>query len=523
MEDLLLETRDLLLNYQKNGPPSTKIVAASRRLQDAESSTDDLPSSASNLPLELLLLIADLVKPAQSFISEDEDLDAEIALAKEQNMRHLPSLMVLAQHLVRLLRPPLDPPIPNELDSRARLLLVFGRFSQMDVGSPSITEDACSNASSFCYHLLGNPPSIRLPLLRHLLSRSLPPFFKPHPKFNPSTGRVLSRPLGGQTGVQDWYEEPEGDATGWRKQPGLGGVVNLIIETLEPNEVEDLWPPLLPPVLSYLDDYESKSRIVGVRLLDKLLDRVDASLLRRTGVGKVFEKSLDSCFSTLSDPLTPQLHTHTHPVALKLLNIQHSPSALPSQHEAAEEARFNALCNLLSSSILHAWEFKGQNVALETIAARALPAILDALGANSIRYLQILVPHLCVLLTSTATAAGGTWSIETVEMMTEAARALESVVRNASPRIGRWRGRIVGAVAQTWVGLQEGDGVGKLKNKEEGAERLEALTEALKSVGRGLEEACGQKEVKLADRLRSMSSLFADLLPVSRTSTTVAV
>ena len=81
--------------------------------------------------------------------------------------------------------------------------------------------------------LLGHPPSARLPLARQVLTVSLPPYFKPHPKLNPATGRVLSRPLGGEGALNTWFESSEQDATSWRRQVGLAAVVNLVIEALQ--------------------------------------------------------------------------------------------------------------------------------------------------------------------------------------------------------------------------------------------------------------------------------------------------
>jgi hypothetical protein len=37
--------------------------------------------------------------------------------------------------------------------------------------------------------------------------------------------------------VQDWYEETEDDGKGWRKQPGLGGVVQVVIKALQVQSV----------------------------------------------------------------------------------------------------------------------------------------------------------------------------------------------------------------------------------------------------------------------------------------------
>ena len=378
--------------------------------------------------------------------------------------------------------------------------------------------------------VLGHPPSVRLPLARHVLTVSLPPYFKPHPKLNPATGRVLSRPHGGEGALNTWFESSEQDATSWRRQVGLSAVVNVIFEALkvrgnytllsdddghpdgalpadstQPGEIEDLWPFLLPPLLSYLDDFESANKMRGVAILGTLLKHVDASLLRRTGVGKVFERvrltlllprttasrelnvrgqqSLEACFSALSDPNTPRLLAATHPVALQLVNLQYPPLR-PSDPPGADEPRFDALCKLFTASIVYAWEFKGQNVAIETVTAHALPPLLDAMGSATIRYLQILIPHLTDLLATTATAGGGgTWSLDTATMMLAASRALVAVVRNARLRMRRWEGKIGVAVSQCWIGMHESKTAQALQaGSREGLTAFKELEESLTSL-----------------------------------------
>ncbi|GAA6027246.1 hypothetical protein JCM8097_002521 [Rhodosporidiobolus ruineniae] len=513
MDNLLLEAQEVVRNYRLDKPVPPAVPSLAKKLEETVATGVASSPNLARLPQEVLFLIADLIKPPAVLTADDEDLAAEAALAKERLLRHSPPLLALSRHLARLLPAPTDPPSREDLDCRARLLLVFGRFTQVALAGTFTDSQARVEATAFCAYLLHQPPSIRLPLIRHILSASLPPFFKPHPKLNPATGRVLSRPLGGDNAQQSWYEESEGNATGWRKQAGLGGLVKLLIEALQPGEVEDLWPLLLPPILSYLDDFETKHKVVGTTLLDSLLDRVDASLLRRTGVGKVFEKSLELCFSTLSDPLTPDLLSLAHPIALKLLNLQHPPpSASPFASTASDEPRFTALCALLSTSILPAWEFKSQHVAIETFCARALPPILDALEAGSIRYLQVLVPHLSDLVATTATAAGGTWTVETVSLMLEVARALESVVRNGKLRIKRWEGRIAGAVAQTWVAMRESQGAKTLGGTTEGEAVLEQLEEALKGVVVALGQACPAEAAVFFDRMKALDPVFGGLL-----------
>lgn len=62
-------------------------------------------------------------------------------------------------------------------------------------------------------------------------------------------------------------------------------------------EFEDLWPWLLPPVLSFLDDHDTENKILGLHLVATLLDRLSgvpgsrpSTLLARTGVGRVFQQ-----------------------------------------------------------------------------------------------------------------------------------------------------------------------------------------------------------------------------------------
>jgi len=87
----------------------------------------------------------------------------------------------------------------------------------------------------------------------------------------------------------------------------------------QPAEVEDLWPFLLPPVLTFLDDFEAKNKLAGVSILDALLNKADESLLRRTGVGKVFEKVRSS-----SSSFSP--HEMAGPLADPPLEPARSPS-----------------------------------------------------------------------------------------------------------------------------------------------------------------------------------------------------
>ena len=187
-------------------------------------------------------------------------------------------------------------------------------------------------------------------------------------------------------------------------------------------------------------------------------------------------------------PTPPRLLAATHPIALQLVNLQYPPPR-PSDPLAADEPRFEALCRLFTTSIVHAWEFKGQNVAIETVTACALAPLVDAMGSATIRYLQILMPHLTDLLVTTATAGGdGTWTVDTATMMLAASRALVAVVRNARLRMRRWEGKIGVAVSQCWIGMHESKTAQALQaGSQEGSAAIEELKESLADLLRELE------------------------------------
>ncbi|GAA5871664.1 hypothetical protein JCM1840_007345 [Sporobolomyces johnsonii] len=487
MDALLQRARAALAEYDFYQPPPDELPALADALDSAAASNDAVPQPVAHLPEEILLRLAELLRIGPACIADAEDLDAEATLQSERLLRHAPSLLRLARPLARMCPTPPDPPPREALDLRARLFIAFGRFTQRAFSESFTTPPLRALAAETTSHLLRRPPHVRLPLLRHVLTSHFPRYFKPHPKLNPSTGRVLNRPLGGEAGTSAWHEDGE-EAGGWRREAGLAAVVTLVIQGLEPGEIEDVWPLLLPPLLSYLDDYDPAHKILGLSILDSLLKgRVDAALLRRTGVGKVFEQSLSSCFSALSHPLSAQLLASAHPVALELVRLLHPASSSSSPQD--DEARFNALSTLVSTSVVAAWEFKAGHVAIETVSARALRGLVSELGAGCVRWLQVVVPHLCDLLEG---SAGAGTSPEVWEMRIEAAWALRGVVEQARVRMGRWEARVVGAVGRCWVEIREEDEA-RTRTSEE-RDEVRALEEALRGVVRALDEVSRRED-----------------------------
>jgi hypothetical protein len=53
---------------------------------------------------------------------------------------------------------------------------------------------------------------------------------------------------------------------------------------------EALWPLIIPPIMTMLDDHEMRSRLSGIAVAEALINAAPTTLLQYTGVGELIEK-----------------------------------------------------------------------------------------------------------------------------------------------------------------------------------------------------------------------------------------
>ncbi|GAA5996320.1 hypothetical protein JCM5350_007230 [Sporobolomyces pararoseus] len=545
-----------------------------------------LPTSISELPREILLRIAELIKIPQEFGFDTNDGDEEeetgdsgpprSKLERSDSFKSsTTALLDLSVQLVRLLPSTSDsePPERNILDSEATLFVAFSKFFQPDFSTLFTTTESKKSASQTISLLLCDSVSSskRLSLLTHLLRTALPIHFKPNPKLNPSTGRVLNRPLGGPSGIDDWNEESDQDGVrGWKREIGLSGTILTILQNLKVEELEDLWPWLLPPILSYLEDFNPLNKILGLHLLDSLLNlftekksegNSSSTLLVRTGVGKVFKQSLSVIFSNLSDPLSIQLQSLSQPISLKLLNLLHPrlplpPTSLSSTTSEAEKKkrressleRFEALCLHFQETVLKIWQYKPDHYEFEFLLLSencgVLPWIKESFeqdesgmgggGAEVIRYLGILIPHLVGIVKGDDLEEGngvgvGVWNEKLIKLRLRAIIVLKEMLRNNNQLVKdrvrkNWEDSIVTSLAKCWIGFKEDGEVDKMRNggtngeEEDNKELVKDFERQLKELVKTLREGDGGRvdgEVGRRDywkELRELDPVFEELV-----------
>lgn len=70
--------------------------------------------------------------------------------------------------------------------------------------------------------------------------------------------------------------------------PTYGSVFDLVRDDTHPyvqdRAIEKLWHMFIPPIMTYLDDYQAVYKLQGVGLVSLLLEKAPPGLLRRTGV-----------------------------------------------------------------------------------------------------------------------------------------------------------------------------------------------------------------------------------------------
>ncbi|EJD53795.1 hypothetical protein AURDEDRAFT_53188, partial [Auricularia subglabra TFB-10046 SS5] len=275
-------------------------------------------------------------------------------------------------------------------------------------------------------------PSVAL--IHDVLSNHVRPAFAktPHPSLNRSTGRTLARPIGGASGTHDLYDEQP-----WKQHPGVTSVVLWCTINIEVTNFEQLWHLIIPPMMTLLDDYETKYKIWGLRVASSLITRVPPSLLRRTGIGALLEKSINQTFYHLHNPETPMLLRISIPAYLALID----KITEPDSHD-----RLNKLFELLGKNIIGGiWVYASQDAETIESTVNALPLIMTSLGISTARFLKALVPQLLYPLT--ATVHQNTSS----KLCLSSLQAMQALTDVCRPRICGWGEVILTAICRGWV------------------------------------------------------------------------
>jgi tRNA nucleotidyltransferase (CCA-adding enzyme) len=274
----------------------------------------------------------------------------------------------------------------------------------------------------------------------------------------------------------------------------------VVDSSLDENSTERLWPLLVPPILTLVDDWEARYKRLGADLLHSLLRATSPSLLSRTGLGSVFEEALMPCLTYLPS-LTPEpdsvaILSTAYPALFTLTRTRFpsptstssSPSPPPTTTDPNRPARVKALDTILRKGILHAYAHgNGQYPAITNVLFLNLASLVNEVGIDSVKHLQHLLPMLSESLIQAAKTKHHDLLISTL-------RALQAVIFNAWPRMLEHRVEVMRGLTVGWLVLEEG-GAGVDDGEVKGL-----MVETV----RVLHAAMGEKEV-FVDECRALT------------------
>ncbi|SMR58691.1 unnamed protein product [Zymoseptoria tritici ST99CH_1E4] len=330
-------------------------------------------------------------------------------------------------------------------------------------------------------------------LIRHFLKLTIRPLFiKASPSSVTEAGRKvtttrLPQKLSMQTGDEN-VTKP------WKGTKGAFtlDILSWVISRLDEKIIAEIWPLVIPPILTLIDDHQPQYKTIGASLLDSLLKTTPPSLLSRTGLGEVFEDALLPCL-TFTPPLTPideaiPLLQATYRALLTLAYVR-IPDPPPPSSTAPDSilphlARTNFLDKVLRSAFITPLAHSPSALPppFLILIYTHLPLYLSALGLASVKHMQYILP----LLTSTLTHPT---SPATPEVLVNANATLQAVIQNGWPRVGGYKGEVVKAMVGCWIRCY-------------GKEGLDGVREGLKETVRGLVGVLEEEEGKEVIRTR---------------------
>ena len=319
-------------------------------------------------------------------------------------------------------------------------------------------------------------------LVRHFLTLTIRPLFaKARPTTVTDAGRKNTATILPKKFTAENMDEAVTKPWKTDREAHALDLLRWCIRALDESTVEEVWPHIIPALLTLVDDWEAKYKTLGVELMQQLLQVTPPSLLVRTGLGEVFEEALMPCLTFLPD-ITPQqdsirLLDVAYPTLLSLAALRYSqPSSwLPNPGATTlPKNHMKFLDTLLRKGIIYGYTSCSNYPRITATLFEHLVPILDTLGIDSVKHLQYLLP----IITETLSHPLADAKIYT---LLQATKALQAVILNGWPRMLGYRGEVLKGLTIAWLTVDgvEGDEVVVLR--KEMKEAISMLRYALRN------------------------------------------
>ncbi|KAI4743630.1 poly A polymerase C-terminal region-like protein [Aureobasidium sp. EXF-12298] len=316
------------------------------------------------------------------------------------------------------------------------------------------------------------PGELTSDLMTFFLQLTIRPLFA-----KTQTQQVTSQGRKVQTTVLPKKFERSQDEKTWKGRDSYAlDLLRWVIVVANTELVEKHWHGIVPPLLSMLDDIDTEYKAQGCELLKLLLDKTPPTLLKRTGLGDVFEEALMPCLGYLPT-LTPEdesarLLAVAYPALISLSNAFENPSTTSSSRTQSQ--RIKLLDSLIRKGVLMTFIYCPEHAKITTATTTNLTAILTSLGLDSVKHLPFILPMLSSILTHPFVTASP-------PLLLSSLRALQAIILNTWPRMHVHKHEVLKCVTVPWIRMQEENVAGNEfdKIKEECRVVVQMLRDAL--------------------------------------------
>ena len=336
---------------------------------------------------------------------------------------------------------------PDLTDSEAAIEEV--RASDIISKTPTYTKHDTTNGHVAKKQKKGELTSA---LVTHFLRETLKPLFSTQAQ-NPELTAAGRKRIGKTAARQNDFDFGPEQKKAWKAASNAWALDLLLwcCRSVSAKTLEREWGFLIPPLLAVLDATDTAVRAKGCNMLSSLLQNCPTALLKRTGLGPMFEESLYASVAYLPS-LTPEAESvllldTALPALLQLAETSY-PAPDGEEHSSPRQ---KCLDNILRKGFLQPYSHAGEHVRIAEVLLAHLSPLLNALGIDSVKHLKDHVPVLSSIL-SDPLGSGHP------PLLLRAAFALQAIIANGWPRIAQWKGEILKGTSICWIRMEEEGG-----------------------------------------------------------------
>ncbi|RPA82676.1 hypothetical protein BJ508DRAFT_413861 [Ascobolus immersus RN42] len=283
------------------------------------------------------------------------------------------------------------------------------------------------------------------PALETLLRGHVQPFFMKSLPDVTEAGHARLQEGPKSRRVMALEESKPGDAFA-SVRPEAPGLLQFVVDNLRTEDLKDLWPLIIPPLLHLIGSTSYRIRGIAYKIAGTLFEKTPSSLLDRTGLFTILWDSLQKGLFSLP-PLTP-LHHSLNLVDSSLLALRRLAALHPTNPTS-----FRA--TLLKEGILDREFSTSENIALTNVYLKHISGILhdsDLEGTKELmnRYRSRLIPIIRKRLADPFVSLDKTYLCNLASTLTSIICADVDGMRTE-----QWNMEIIAGVGLAWVRLEQ--------------------------------------------------------------------